>query len=145
MRRLLIDTNVILDYLLTRDPYYGDAEKVMNLCKEGSVQACLAAHSIPNIFYILRKDYTVEERRKILKSLCILFDIERIDHEKLIRALDSEDFTEFEDCLQVQCALAYEADYIITRNLEDFKDSPVTAITADEYVKMISVSDGKNG
>ena len=64
MDRLLIDTNIILDYLLTRTPFYEAADKLIQECMKGTVRSCIAAHSFPNMFYILRKDFTVEERKK---------------------------------------------------------------------------------
>ena len=57
VNRILVDTNVLLDYLLTREPFYEDAEKIVLACVEGKVKGCIAAHSVPNMFFILRKDY----------------------------------------------------------------------------------------
>ena len=61
--RILVDTNVLLDYLLTRDPFYEDAKKIIHACVDGEAKGCIAAHSISNMFFILRKDYDVKERR----------------------------------------------------------------------------------
>lgn len=54
--RISVDTNVLLDYLLTREPYYEDAKKIVIACAEGKVNGCIAAHSISNVFFILRKE-----------------------------------------------------------------------------------------
>lgn len=97
--KILIDTNVLLDYLLTREPFYEDAKKVILKCTEGEVKGCIAAHSIPNMFFILRKDYDAKDRREILCSLCKIFEIEGIDKAKLVSGLENEDFSDFEDCL----------------------------------------------
>jgi len=53
--KILIDTNVLLDYLLEREPFFEDAKKVIMLCTEGNTKGCIAAHSISNMFFILRK------------------------------------------------------------------------------------------
>lgn len=74
--RILVDTNVLLDYLLTREPYYENAKQIVLACAERKIAGCIAAHSISNMFFILRKDYSVEERRKLLISLCKIFDVE---------------------------------------------------------------------
>ena len=58
VNRVLIDTNVLLDYMLAREPYCEDAKKVILSCTEGDTKGCIAAHSISNMFFILRKDYT---------------------------------------------------------------------------------------
>lgn len=69
------------------------------------------------MFFILRKVYNVKERKEILSNLCSIFDVEGIDKAKLLAGLQNEDFTDFEDCLQMECAKAYGAEYIVTRNL----------------------------
>ena len=92
VNRILIDTNVLLDYLLTRKPFYEEAKKVMLTCTEGNTKGCIAAHSISNMFFILRKDYDAKERREILSGLFTIFDIEGIDKNKLLSGLRNEDY-----------------------------------------------------
>ena len=133
--RILVDTNVLLDYLLTREPYYENAKKIVIACAEGKVNACIAAHSISNMFFILRKDYSIEERRAVLTNLCKIFDVEGIDKVKLLAGLQNGEFSDFEDCLQMECAKAYGAEYIVTRNVADYKASTVEAVTPEEYLK----------
>lgn len=134
--RILIDTNVLLDYLLTREPFYKDAEKIIHACVDGKVKGCIAAHSVTNMFFILRKDYDSKERREILSSLFYIFDVEGIDKTKLLSGLQNEDFADFEDCLQMECARSYGAEYIITRNIDDYKMSEIKAILPKDYLKL---------
>ena len=136
VNRILIDTNVLLDYILTREPFYEDAKRIISICVDGKVKGCIAAHSISNMFFILRKDYSAKERREVLFNLCSIFDIEGIDRGKLISALQNEDFLDFEDCLQMECAKAYNAKYIITRNLSDYKTSEIQAILPQDYLEL---------
>ena len=114
--RVLIDTNVLADVLLGRDPY-------------------MAAHSIPNLFYILLKSMTKEERREALKDICQIIKVEGIDSFKIISALDNGTFDDFEDCLQEECAVAISADYIITRNVKDFLSSRIPPILPDQFLE----------
>lgn len=134
--KILIDTNVLLDYLLEREPFFMDAKEVILSCTDGKVKGCIAAHSIPNMFFILRKDYNEKERREILLNLCKIFDVEGIDKAKLIEGLANENFSDFEDCLQMECAKSYEADYIVTRNVSDYVTSEVKAIIPKDYLKL---------
>lgn len=136
VNKILIDTNVLLDYLLTREPFYKEAKEVVRTCTEGDVKGCIAAHSISNMFYILRKDYNMEERREILTNLCIIFDVEGIDKVKLLSGLHNEDFYDFEDCLQMECAKEYGAEYIVTRNIDDYRASEIKAILPGDYLKL---------
>ena len=132
--KILIDTNVLLDYLLEREPFFDDAKKVILSCTEGNIKGCIAAHSISNMFFILRKDYTAKERREILLNLCTIFNIEGIDKAKLLSGLANEDFSDFEDCLQMECAKIYGAEYIVTRNVADYSTSEIKAILPSEYL-----------
>ena len=136
VNRILVDTNVLLDYLLTREPFYEDAEKIVLACVEGKVKGCIAAHSVPNMFFILRKDYSPEERREVLLNLCRIFDVEGIDRAKLLSGLQNADFPDFEDCLQMECAKAYKAGYIVTRNIDDYKMSEIKAILPKDYLEL---------
>ena len=131
--RVLVDTNVVLDYLLEREPYTESARKIVLGCKQKKVIGCIAAHTVSNMFFILRKTYSVEDRRTILKDICKLFDVEGIDRLKIIQALDNSDFKDFEDCLQMQCAKSFRADYILTRNLADYRDSEIACISPEEF------------
>lgn len=135
--KVLIDTNVLLDYLLTREPFYKDAEKIIHDCVRGKVKGCIAAHSVTNMFFILRKDYNSKERREILISLFSIFDVEGIDKTKLLLGLQNEDFTVFEDCLQMECARSCGAEYIITRNTDDYKRSEIKAILPKDYLVLL--------
>ena len=139
--RILIDTNILLDYIVKREPYEEAARKIIFACKQGDVTGCIAAHSISNIFYILRKDFTITERRNILYDLCELFKVEGIDKYKIMRALENEDFSDFEDCLQMECAVSFGADYIVTRNINDLKKGDVSCIMPDEFCNLLEKSE----
>ena len=98
------------------------------------IKGCIAAHSISNMFYILRKDYTTEERREILFNLCEIFDVEGIDKIKLLSGLVNDNFSDFEDCLQMECAKSYGEEYIVTRNATDYSVSNIKAIKPSDYL-----------
>lgn len=132
---ILLDTNVILDYLMAREPFRKPAERIMKACISGEVNGCIAAHSVSNLFYILRKTYTVDERRDILITLCQIAPVIGIDGMTVERALRNSRFTDFEDCLQMECAKTAEAKFIVTRNLEDFQESDIEAILPEKFVE----------
>ena len=136
--RVLIDTNILLDDLLGRDPYFSNADKIIKLCADKKVQGFMAAHAVPNIFYILRKDMSEENRREVLINLCQILMVEGINSTKIIAALQNHAFTDLEDCLQSNCAKSVKADYIITRNIKDFTASEVPAILPEDFLKLIA-------
>lgn len=135
--QVLVDTNVLLDYLLIREPYAKEAEMIIKACQEKVISGSIAAHSITNIFYILRKAYTVDERRSILLDICKLFHVESIDIYKLQNALKNERLSDFEDGLQEECAITSHADYIVTRNIKDFEHGSIPCITPDKMCKIL--------
>ena len=134
--KILIDTNVLIDYILEREPFFDDAMRVISSCIDGRVKGYIAAHSISNMFFILRKDFTIKERREILSNLCTIFEVEGIDKSKLMLALSNEKFSDFEDCLQMECAKSYGAEYIVTRNVSDYSTSDMKAILPSEYLRL---------
>ena len=91
------------------------------------------------MFFILRKDFTAKECREVLTNLCSIFDVEGIDKSKLLSGLSNEDFSDFGDCLQMECAKAYEAEYIVTRNVSDYATSEIKAIEPEDYLKLQKV------
>ena len=127
--RALIDTNVLIDYIAEREPFFQDAYRIVNAAEKGLFYGCIAAHSVPDIFYILRKSIPDAERREVLRRFCDIFEVVGINRKRLIDALADESFVDFEDCLQSHCAEAFRADYIVTRNPKDFTLSAVPTIT----------------
>ena len=135
--RVLVDTNILLDYLLCREPYDQAARDIVIACKQKQVSGCIAAHSVSSLFFVLRKAFSIEERRRLLRNLCELFEVECIDKVKILEALENKDFSDFEDCLQMECANAFQADYIVTRNISDYKESKIPCIDPEKFCQMI--------
>ena len=80
--------------------------------------------------------YAGKERREALFNLCSIFDVEGIDKVRLLSGLRNEDFSDFEDCLQMECAKAYGAEYIVTRDVDDYKLSEIKAILPTDFWKV---------
>lgn len=136
--RVLIDTNVLLDVLMGRQPYYDISDKILKMCADKKIEGYIAAHSIPNMYYVLRKNMPEDSRRKVLLDICQILKIEGIDSVKIRSALQNGDFTDMEDCLQEECAMSVAADYIVTRNIRDYVTSEIPAIMPDEFLAKLS-------
>lgn len=132
---VLIDTNIFIDVLQDRIPFTDNSQAVIGLVTQKKIKGAVAAHSITNLWYILRKTHSDEERRNYLLSLFELFDVVSIDKNRLVAALENSNFKDFEDCLQDECACAINADYIITRNAKDFESSMVKALTPEKFLE----------
>mgnify|MGYP001037454911 FL=1 len=135
---VLFDTNIILDVLEKRPPFYHASKSVLESCVSGSVTGYIALHSISNIFYILRKRYSAADRRKLLLNILDLLQVACADHESVRNALQRDDFSDFEDCLQDECAKQVYADYIVTRNINDFSTSDIPAILPEDLLKILN-------
>lgn len=111
--RVLIDTNVLVDYLTARNPVsFAEAVKIFNLCQKNKVRGYVAAHSITDCFYIMRKT-PADKRKKAIINIVCLFTVIGIDEVKLIKVLEDNVFNDIEDCLQAVCAAKHNLDYIV--------------------------------
>jgi predicted nucleic acid-binding protein len=135
---VLIDTDVLIDYLSEREPFYQNAEKVIELRRKHKFNGYISTQCIANIFYVLRKDFSVIERKEILLGLCCLFSVSSVNEEMCVAALENDEFYDLEDCLQMHCAISVDADYIVTRNVKDFEHSSIPAITPERFLNMIN-------
>lgn len=136
MTRVLLDTNVILDVFMNREPWVESSAPVLRLAEGGSVEGLVAAHSVTTLHYLLARDLSRPRVRKALADLLQLLDVVPVDQERLRHAL-ALDWSDFEDAVQAACAEAAGADYLVTRNKKDFRASPVTALTPAELVALI--------
>ncbi len=132
---VLIDTNVIIDFLLTRQPFYTAAAEIIGRCASRDINGYIAFHSIANLWYILRK-IPDEMRRSMLTDICSILQIVSISHSEVVKAIGMKDFVDFEDCLQAGCAASVGAKYIITRNIADFIHSQIPAVLPEDFVSL---------
>jgi predicted nucleic acid-binding protein len=134
---VLVDTNIILDCLTMRDPFEIESALILQCCSEGEITGYIAAHSIPNCFYILRKMFTVTERKELLSKLCGFMEIANVDRSHILNALQNEKFDDFEDSLQLECAKTIGAEYIVTRNQADYVNSDIPVISPHELLSFL--------
>lgn len=135
---LFIDTNVFLDVFCDRADFIDDAKKILKLCEDGVCAGVVAAHSILNIHYIARKYLAREQRKNIVIYLCQSFKICGVDSTVLLGGALRDDFEDFEDSVQYECALASSADFIVTRNKDDFASSKIPVLSPKEFLDEIS-------
>lgn len=134
--KLLIDTNVILDVLCNRPDFVEDASKIFKLCEIKKVDGYISALSVPNIVYIMRKELDSAKIKEILEKLSLIFTIVDLKAEDIKKAANL-DFKDYEDALQSISAKRIKANYIVTRNIKDYSNSPITAIKPSELLERI--------
>ena len=97
---ILVDTNIILDVIVSRKPFATESRKILELCARQEIKGYIAFHSVSNIFFILRKMFSNKERRLLLLGILKVLNVTGASHEKVLSALEKKDFEDFEDCLQ---------------------------------------------
>jgi len=138
---LLIDTNVLLNFITNRDdPYLVHCIEIVKRCADGSCTGYIAFHTLSTLWYVLRKRNGCE-RREILKDICTIFHVATASQTEILDAIERDFFTDFEDCLQDKCAKDAGADYIITCNVKDFANSEVPAIMPGEFIALLDHED----
>ena len=130
--RLLIDTNILLDVLQERHPHYAQSRVVWKICEKGLAEGYISSLSFANIVYNMRKQLRYDEIDRVLWNVKNAFYFESLKLWDFEVAADMK-WRDFEDAVQSSTASRINADYIITRNTKDYKDSPVPALTPEEY------------
>lgn len=134
--KVLIDTNVILDVLSKRKEFFEDSSKIFKLCEVKKIEGFISALSIPNIVYIMRKELNIDKIKDVIEKLMLVFGITELRGEDLKRA-SQIDFADYEDAVQSCQASRIKADYIVTRNIKDYKTSKVMAIKPSELLERL--------
>jgi predicted nucleic acid-binding protein len=131
---VLIDTNVILDVLLGREPFLPHSAKAVFLSEKNVIDGYVSASTATDIFYIVRKEF--QDKDKAYEAMGKLFQavkVAPIDGETIECALKLR-WNDFEDCIQFVVAQGLGAEYIITRDMDGFNDSTVTPITPSDFL-----------
>lgn len=132
--RLLLDTDVVLDFLLARGPFAISARNLFELNAQKKVEACISTITPVNIFYVARKLLSREVRFKMLRELFSQVEVCSVSQEDLARALDLG-FLDYEDAAQHACAEAAGVDAIITRNLKDYVNASLQVYSPPSFLE----------
>lgn len=134
MSKLLIDTNIVLDLLAKRDPFYGSAAQLFSLADKHKLKLTVSSLTFANTNYVLSRLKSAKEAREILRRFKILVRILSLNDKIVDLSLNDDNFSDFEDGLQYYTAIENNQDIIITRDLKDFKKAKVPVMTAEEYL-----------
>ena len=134
--KILLDTNILLDMAMNRNSNHDAANEVITSCVSKKHEGYITAHSICDFFYICRKEFNLEMKCNWVSFFINTFTILTEDKQAFINCLNAEDLDDLEDQLQMECSAAAELDYIITRNLKDFENSKVPAVSSEEFLKL---------
>lgn len=133
---LFVDTNLMMDLLGERVPYYDSIAKVATLADKGKVKMVVSAFSYPTVYYLLSKFESSENVKEKLRKFRIISEVSDLDEITIEKGLES-DFRDFEDALQYHCALKADCDILLTRNGKDFKNASIPVMSAEEFLQSI--------
>lgn len=136
MKKVLIDTDVILDFFLDREPFSENAANVLALCERKLIVGYVTPVIVSNVYYLLSQKAKQEKVLEKLKLLLSILEILVIDKNSIIVAINS-DFKDFEDALQNYAAeINGEISLIITRNTKDYKKSDLGVMSPENFLKL---------
>eukprot|EP00831_Metopus_contortus_P023818 TRINITY_DN20930_c0_g2_i1.p1 TRINITY_DN20930_c0_g2~~TRINITY_DN20930_c0_g2_i1.p1 ORF type:complete len:141 (+),score=18.65 TRINITY_DN20930_c0_g2_i1:177-599(+) len=134
--KIFVDTNILLDVLLYREPFVENAAKIWSMCEKDVVEGYVSSISFNNAHYLIGR---IENRLKADKAIRITLDTFRavpLDERLIRKALDAN-FHDYEDAIQYFSALQSSADFIITRNVKDFpKQSDIPVLTPEDFIAL---------
>lgn len=133
---LVLDNNIILDHIDRREPFYELSRKVCLLGIAEEANTYISVNMLTDIYYLLRKDYGSQGAQDMIEHNLSFLQLVGITPEDAKKALAAR-WGDFEDCLVACCAEKIRADYIVTRNKQDFRDSSVEAVTPEELFERL--------
>lgn len=134
---MLVDNNVLIDVALERQPFFGPAVELLESLAQDPGRGFMAWHTVSTFYYIVQQTLGNERTRSLIAELSGFLTVASITHESLAYAL-SLPMSDFEDAMQAAAAGACGADHIVTRNLSDFTNSPIPAITPEQALRRLS-------
>ena len=137
MKKLFIDTNIVIDLLSKREPFFDEAATLFSMADKNLVKISVSSLTIANTSYVLLQKTNSREAKSILRKLKLIVEILSLDDKVVGLALNDESFSDFEDGLQYFTAIENNQDIIITRNLKDFKNSKLPVMTAGQFLNSI--------
>jgi len=135
MKKVFVDSDVILDVLAQRQPFYDASAQIMSLCENNQLAGYTTPLVFANIYYLLRKLRSKDIAQSSLRKLRLILDIIMLTGDHVDRALNSK-FTDFEDALQNFSAEERGIEIIITRNVSDYKHSKIAVHTPLSLLKL---------
>ena len=137
MKHVLIDTNIILDIALQREPFFDDAQQVFDKIDGGEIKGYVTASSVTDIYYLAKKACGHEKTIEFIRQLVDVIDVLSVTKETIIDALYTE-FKDFEDAVQYCVADMNHIEIIVTRNKSDFALSEIEVCTPYELLQKLT-------
>lgn len=131
--KVVIDLNVVLDVLQEREPFYEASASLLAAVETGKVEGYLAGHSVTTLFYLIQKSKSSADARAMITNLLQFLKVAPVDQSTIEQSLNL-DYRDFEDAVQMITAIQCKADYLITRNIKDYKPALLPVIQPVDFL-----------
>jgi predicted nucleic acid-binding protein len=129
---VFVDTDIVLDLLARREPFYDAAARLFSLAESGIISLAVSSLTFANLFYILRKQVSAKHAHEVLRNFKQLVTVLPVDDGIIEQALKAG-FTDFEDAIQCFTALGADCSALLTRNGRHYRKAAITVLTAETY------------
>ena len=136
-KKIFVDSDIVLDVLCKRDPFYEYAAKVFSLADMKKLTVYTTSLVVANVYHILRKAIGIEKSKEALRKLRLLVKIISVEEREVDLALNSS-FSDFEDALQYYTAVKHGMETLLTRNIKDYKERDLIIQTPEQFIKGIT-------
>ena len=133
MKKVFMDTDVILDFLLNRDPYINEITEIIEKSVMNEMALCVSSLTISNLHYIISRIENKKSANSKIRKILKLIKVENVGQTTVIKAMESE-FGDFEDGIQNYCAEEADHKILVTRNTRDYKKSKLAIMTPREFL-----------
>jgi len=137
MKRIFVDTNIVIDLFSRREPFFEESAILFSLADKKKIELAVSSLTIANTSYALSRQMDSNKSKSILRKLRLIVKILPLNDKIVGLALNDETFSDFEDGLQYFTAIENGQELIITRNLKDFKNSKLPTMTARQFIETI--------
>lgn len=137
MKKLFVDTNIIIDLLSRSEPFFEEAAELLSLADKKQIELSVSSLTIANTAYALLRQMDSKKTKSVLRKLRLILAVLPLDDKIVGLALNDETFSDFEDGLQYFTAIENKQELIVTRNLKDFKNSKLPTMTARQFIETI--------
>ena len=137
MKKVFIDTNIVIDLLSKREPFYDESADLFSLADKKIIELSISSLTIANTSYIILRQTNSRTAKEILRKLRLIVNVLPLNDKIIGIALNDDSFSDFEDGIQYFTAVENNQDLIITRNLKDFKASKLPVMTARQFIETL--------
>lgn len=137
--KILIDTNIIVDVALDREPFFAESDRILTFVEEAQIQGYISASTSSDLYYIIRRDRGRDWTLDFLRQLATFCQVATVDNSAISMALTCN-FKDFEDAIQYSTAVVNQIDAIVTRNPRDFPVATPRMVTPNQLIQELTNS-----